>query len=338
MRRFRVLFVIITVIFSLAYCTKRTTQVGVLYHPVPYKLKIPQGFPYMGLASDNPETVEGIQLGRMLFYDPIIDKESERACGNCHTPKASFSLQKENSLPQVNLVWNNTFLWNGKVEGLLEQIMIFEVDSFFKTDLNKLNSHKKYPKLFKMAFGVEKITSKEVGYALAQFERILISCNSKYDKYLRGEVILSNEEENGRILYFTEKGDCFHCHGTILLTDNTFHNNGLDSLPAKGRFEITRDRNDLGKFKTPTLRNIELTSPYMHDRRFQTLEEVINFYCEKVKWSPTIDPLMKKVKKGGIRLNEEERKNLLAFLKTFTDTTFINNPEFSDPFKAGKIK
>ena len=338
MRKSFLLLVFIFLIFSLEYCTRRVSPEMASYQPAPVKLNIPPGFPYMSMAMDNPPTREGIDLGRMLFFDPFIDKDHKRTCGGCHLPDSCFTSKKENSLAQINLVWNNAFLWNGKVEGLLEDIMIFEVDSFFKTDLNKLNHHKKYPLLFKKAFGVDKITSKEVGYALAQFERTMISCNSKYDRYLRNDVALTPQEENGRKIYFTEKGDCFHCHGTILLTDNSFHNNGLDSFPAKGRYEITHNRKDLGKYKAPTLRNIGLTAPYMHDGRFKNLKEVIDFYSERVKWSPTIDPLMKKVKRGGVRLNEQEKQDLLAFLETFTDTIFIGNPSFSDPFQVGMIK
>jgi cytochrome c peroxidase len=243
-----------------------------------------------------------------------------------------FSSAKENSLPLINLVWNYTFLWNGEVEGTLENVMIFEVDKFFETDLDKLNADKNYSKLFKKAFGVKEITLKEVGYALSQFVRTVISSNSKYDRYLRGEVSLTPEEDKGRILFFTEKGDCFHCHGTILLTDNSFHNNGLDTIPELGRYEITNNVKDIGKFKSPTLRNIEYTAPYMHDGRYKTLAEVIDFYSDGVNWSPTIDPLMKKVHQGGVHLTEEEKSDLLAFLKTFSDTTIINNPEFTSPF------
>lgn len=210
--------------------------------------------------------------------------------------------------------------------------MLFEVDSFFATDLKKVNKHKGYSKLVEKAFGTKTITSKEIAYALAQFIRTLKSDNSKWDRVQRGEETLTAEETKGRDLYFSEKGDCFHCHGTILLTDNYFHNNGLDSIPTMGRAEFTRNRKDIGKYKTPTLRNIEVTAPYMHDGRFASLEEVIDFYSEGVTWSPTVDPLMKKVHRGGLLLNRVEKANLIAFLKTFTDTTFLKNPEFSNPF------
>lgn len=331
MKDIRRFIILIFLTLFCADCNKDNSLDEVPYNPTPYILEIPPGFPYMRIPSDNPATVEGIQLGRKLFYDPAIDIGDKRACGQCHKLNNSFS-SDTNSLPLINMTWNIEFLWKGKVEGYLEDIMLFEVEEFFQTDLNKLNHHSSYPGLFKKAFGTENISSKEIAYALAQFVRTLITCNSKWDRYLRGETVLTEAEEEGRAIYYSERGDCFHCHGTILFTDNSFHNNGLDSIPAAGRAEITGNQHDWGKFKTPTLRNIELTAPYMYDGRFKSLDEVIDFYCTKVKWSPTIDPLMKKVNQGGVHLNEMEKRNLISFIKTFTDTTFINNTDFSNPF------
>lgn len=302
------------------------------YIPTPYEITIPHGFPDLYIAEDNPLTVEGVQLGRMLYYDSILDIDNSRACASCHFQEESFSLASANSLAHVNLGWNGVYLWNGKIEGTLEDIMLFEVEEFFQTDLTKFNTHDTYPELFKKAFNVDIITSKEAAYALAQFERTMISGNSKWDRYLRGEAQLTQAESQGFEVFFTEKGDCFHCHGTILFTDNLFHNNGLDSIPQQGRAEITGHQNDIGKFKSPTLRNIMLTAPYMNDGRYATIEQVIDFYSEGVLWSPTIDPLMKKVNEGGVRLLQQDKDNLIAFLSTLTDTTFINNPELSNPF------
>ena len=333
MKKNLLLFLLLTCVFSCTNFKINTSSKSehANYTPTPVELKIPPGFPYMIISKDNPTTVEGIQLGRMLFYDPIIDAEGKRSCGQCHAQETSFSC-KDKCLPHINLTWNNAFLWDGKINGVLEDIMLFEVERFFNTDLKKLNKHRGYTKLFNKAFGTETITSKEIAYALAQFVRTLISNNSKWDRVLQGSATLSQAEQKGRDIFFSEKGDCFHCHGTILLTDNYFHNNGLDSIPDKGRAEVTKNKKDLGKFKTPTLRNIEFTAPYMHDGRFATLEEVLDFYSEGVKWSATIDPLMKKVHRGGVHLSSEERSNLLAFLKTFSDTTFLNNTNFSNPF------
>lgn len=323
---------IFTNILLLRNCEKVTSPQPVVFDTTSYTIPIPKGFPYMIIPPDNPTTLEGIQLGRMMFYDPIIDRENRRSCGQCHQQEFSFS-SDTNSQPLVNLAWNNKYLWNGRIGGVLENIMLFEVEEFFQTDLSRINADIRYRGLFKKTFDADTITSKEIAYALAQFMRTIISNNSKWDLYLNGKIDLNEQEENGRDIYFTEKGDCFHCHGTILLTDNYFHNNGLDSIPASGRAEITQKQKDAGKFKTPTLRNIEMTAPYMHDGRFATLDAVIDFYCTGVKWSPTIDPMMKKVKQGGVHLSDDQKADLLAFLKTFTDNSLINNPGLSDPFK-----
>ncbi len=333
MKKYLLVLLLPAVMLLIVSCEKgSSTEPGPVNNgPTPFEIIIPAGFPYMIIPQDNPATVEGIQLGRMLYYDSIIDRGNERACGQCHVQNNSFT-SESNCMPHINLAWMNSYLWNGEVEGVLENIMLFEVEQFFETDLNKLNSHSEYGKLFKKAFEVDIITSKEVAYALAQFVRTFASNNSKYDRYLKGETTLSEAEENGRQLFFSEQGDCFHCHGTILLTDNSFHNNGIDSIPTEGRAEITGNLNDVGKFKTPTLRNIEFTAPYMHDGRFASLEEVIDFYSGGLFWSPTIDPMMKKVLQGGVHLTVKESSDLVSFLKTFSDTLFINNPDFSNPF------
>lgn len=302
------------------------------HNPTPYNLVIPSGFPAMAIHPDNPLTVEGVELGRMLYYDSLLHSTQEFACASCHLQSNSFTEPTANCLPHLNLGWNDAFLWNGKIEGWVEDIMIFEVEDFFVTDISKFNAHSTYPALFKSAFGTENITSKEAAYALAQFFRTLISSNSKWDKYLKGEVSLSQAEAKGYEIFFSEKGDCFHCHGTILFSDNAFHNNGLDSLPESGREEISGDMNDYGKFKTPTLRNIEFTAPYMHDGRYNTLEEVIEFYSSEVAFSSTIDPLMKKVHEGGLQLTQQEQSELVAFLKTLSDTSYLNNPTLASPF------
>ncbi|NOY51808.1 MAG: c-type cytochrome [Chlorobi bacterium] len=326
------LFIIVLIVLLSQGCKKTATTNDPIYKPTPYDLQKPEGFPDLFIDSDNPMTVEGVKLGRMLYYDSIIDKDHSRACAGCHSQEESFTLSSVNSLAHINLGWNGVYLWNGKIEGRLEDIMLFEVEEFFETDMSKLNNDTIYPELFKKAFNADVVTSKEVSYALAQFERTMISANSRWDRYLRGELTLTQAEAQGYELFFTEKGDCFHCHGTILFTDNLFHNNGLDSLPEPGRELISNNPDDKGKFKSPTLRNIMLTAPYMHDGRYETIEEVIDFYSHGVKWSPTIDPLMKKVGNGGVQLTQQEKNNLIAFLKTLTDTTYINNPELSDPF------
>jgi len=283
----------------------------------------------MTIPDDNPLTVEGIALGKRLYYDNILDKNQARACASCHFQEQSFSSQPD-VLPHVNLGWNHNWLWKGDVQGSLEVIMAFEVQEFFETNLDNLNSHSEYPELFKTAFSVDEITYTEVEKALAQFLRTLNSGNSKFDKVLRKEAEFTNEENLGFELFFTERGDCFHCHATAFFSDNQMHNNALEANPEPGYFVVTSDPLDYGKFKSPTLRNIEYTAPYMHNGHYATLEDVVDFYSEGLQNSPTVDPLMKQLSTGGIQLTSEEKAALVAFLKTLSDEEFLQNPDFSN--------
>lgn len=322
-----------------------------IYNPTPFNLKIPQGFPTMIIPEDNPMTVEGIDLGRRLFYDPILSADNTQSCASCHASAFSFTdhgkqfstgingtIGNRNTMAVINVGWIDNLFWDGRASGVEGQALgpvpnPIEMNLPWPEAMNKLMADANYPDLFFNAFGTRDIDSSLVVKAIAQFERTMISSNAKWDKYLRGEVQLSQAEAKGFEIFYTEKGDCFHCHTTILFTDNLFHNNGLDTqFSDKGLYNVSQNPNDIGKFKSPTLRNIELTAPYMHDGRFASLEEVIEFYSHGVQFSATIDPLMKKVNQGGIQLTDEEKESLLAFLKTLTDTTFANNPDFSNPF------
>lgn len=304
------------------------------FKTTPYIIEVPKYFPIISINPQNPMTVEGFELGRKLYYDPILSNDG-RSCASCHDQKYSFTTYSSNALVHVNLAWNTNFLWNGLVEGTMEDIMMFEVGEFFKTDIGKLNKSDEYRQLFKKAYNVDEITHKDAAYALAQFFRARVSYNSKFDKFLRGETDLTPSELNGYILFTTEKGDCFHCHPLPLTSDNQFRNIGLDSvfdIHNSGRYEVTHNTNDKGKYKVPTLRNIELSAPYMHDGRFATLSQVIEFYNSGVKVSPTIDPIMTKPgKEYGLKLTSKEKSDLINFLKTFTDTSYINNKAFAKP-------
>jgi cytochrome c peroxidase len=300
------------------------------YVPTAYDLQVPPGFPEMTIPEENPLTVEGVALGRKLYYDKKLDKNGNRACGSCHLQSHSFT-SDANVLPHINLGWNHNYLWNAKISGTLEDIMRFEVEEFFETNVEVFNADDNYKTLFKQAFGVDEITTDEIVMALAQFLRIMNSGNAKFDKFLRNEASFTNEEYLGYELFFTERGDCFHCHATMFMTDNQLHNNALDSIPAAGYFSITGDSLDYGKFKSPTLRNVEYTAPYMHDGRYTTLEEVVAFYSSGLQKSATVDPLMKKLNQGGVQLTAEEKAALVAFLKTLSDTEFLTNPELSNP-------
>ena len=301
----------------------------VVYDPTPVHIDVPIGVPRMPISDENPLTEQGIALGKALYYDPIIDGSGDRACGACHLQEYSFS-SGPTVMPHVNLGFDKLFLWNGSVQGTLEDAMYFEVDDFFETDVSVLNEHSTYPTKFKQAFGINKIETKHVAWALAQYMRTQNSFNSWYDKDVRGDVNLTPLQKEGEEIYFSEKGDCFHCHGYPLMKDNELHNNGLNDDYSheedQGYYTVSGDMLDMGKFKTPTLRNIALTAPYMHDGRFETLTEVVTFYSEGVKDSEYVDPLMKQAQYGGIGLEQDEIQALVAFLHTFTDSTFIADP------------
>jgi cytochrome c peroxidase len=317
--------------------------------PTPYPLVIPVGFPNdtaSFIPKNNPLTIEGVALGKKLFNEPLLSGNNTQSCASCHMSKFAFtddqrfskgingSLGTRNSMPLINLLWAPKLFWDGRASTLEEQALEpvtnpIEMHETWPNAVDKLQVHPEYPELFKKAFGTTTITRELVTKAIAQFERTLISANSKYDKWLRNEVDLTPEELRGYDLFFTEKADCFHCHGNILFTDNLFHNNGLDAFPSdKGLGGVTGKSGDNGRFKTPTLRNLVFTAPYMHNGRFNTLEDVVEFYSSGIKFSATIDPLMKNVNMGGVQLTTEEKQDLVAFLKTLTDSSFVNNPQF----------
>lgn len=350
--RLLIFVAILSLLFSACKKDPEPEPPGEEYDPTPYELNIPQGFPSMDIPEDNPMTEEGVALGKKLFYDPILSKDNTQSCASCHNQQFAFTDNGKrfsegidgiegtrNSMAILNIGWMPELFWDGRSKGAEVQAFEpvpnpIEMHLEWVEAMEKLSNDQVYPDLFFDAFGTREIDSTLTVMAIAQFERTIISSDSKWDRYLRGEVNLTQAEAMGFEVFFTEKGDCFHCHATILFTDNLPHNNGLDSVAVDpGYYAITKNPNDLAKFKTPTLRNLEFTAPYMHDGRFETLEEVIDFYSEGVQWSPTIDPLMKKVNQGGVKLTDQEKVSLLAFLKTLTDTTFISNPDFSDPAK-----
>lgn len=343
-------------VFICSSCSNENVET---YTSTPSPLKIPKLFEDNILnpiiPTNNPQTVEGIALGKKLFFDPILSSNNTQSCADCHTPEDAFSdtdrfsdgvdgiRGNRNSMPLFNLAWNydEKFFWDGRSFSLEHQAFIpvsdpIEMKSSWTQLQAELQQHLEYPTLFQKAFGTSTIDSTLVTKALAQFERALISSNSKFDKYLLGETTLTSQELNGFNVFMDEtKGDCFHCHGSDknpLWTDNKFHNNGLDdNFTDLGLGKVTGDPADNGKFKTPSLRNLAFTAPYMHDGRFTTLDQVINHYSEGLKNSPTIDPLMKKVAQGGVQLSDTDKADLKAFLLSLTDNEFINNTDFQKP-------
>ncbi|WP_459741333.1 cytochrome-c peroxidase [Polaribacter sp. OB-PA-B3] len=342
--------------FSFLLLMNCTSKEKDFYTPVAYNLEIPTLFSDKLIAPiipvDNPLTIEGVALGKKLFFDKILSKDNTQSCATCHTPSKAFTDNKQfskgvsgnfgkrNTMPLFNLAWNfdELFTWDGKEFGLETQALEpvtnpIEMHADWINIAEKLNQNETYRNLFSQAFDSEKIDSTLVTKAIAQFERTLISGNSKFDKYLQGEATLTENETNGfNVFMDEERGDCFHCHGSNnnpLWTDNKFHNNGLDeNFIDLGLGKITGDPNDNGKFKSPSIRNLAFTAPYMHDGRFTTLDEVINHYSEGLKRSSTIDPLMKKINQGGVNLTAKDKADLKAFLLTLTDNEFVNNPAF----------
>ncbi|AOW22101.1 cytochrome-c peroxidase [Urechidicola croceus] len=329
------------------------------YTPTELPLEIPKLFSdnliQPVIPFNNPQTVEGVALGRKLFFDPILSANGTQSCASCHSPENSFTDSdrfsegidgisgSRNSMPLFNLVWNydEKFNWDGSAFSLENQAFEpvtnpIEMHNTWSSAVSSLQNHSEYPELFEQAFGTSTIDSVLVTKAIAQFERTLISGNSRFDKYLNGEISLTDSELSGFDIFMDEtRGDCFHCHGNVnnpLWTDNVFHNNGLDAtFTDLGLGQVTGDPADNGKFKSPSLRNLKFTAPYMHDGRFETLEEVINHYSEGLVNSPTIDPLMKAINDGGVQLTESDKSDLKAFLLSLSDDEFVNNPNFQAP-------
>ncbi len=328
-------------------------------NPTPLNLEIPPLFaqyisqPY--IPSDNPTTVEGVALGRKLFYDPILSGNGNQSCATCHAPQFAFSEStrfstgidgiqgNRNAMPIFNMAWNwgNQFFWDGRASGVEDQALgpvvnPIEMHNTWVNAMSSLQSHSVYPGLFNAAFGTSTIDSILVTKAIAQFERTLISGNSRFDQYLNGQISLTALEIEGFNVFMAEnRGDCFHCHGNAanpLWTDNLFHNNGLDAtFTDLGLGSITGIASDNGKFRTPSLRNLAYSAPYMHDGRFATLDEVINHYSEGLQNSSTVDPLLKYIGQGGVQLSPADKAALKAFLLSLSDSSFINNPNFSQP-------
>ncbi|MGB1268838.1 MAG: cytochrome-c peroxidase [Flavobacteriaceae bacterium] len=347
---------VLGVVVLMISCTKE--EVSETYVPTPLALNVPQLFEERILAPvipfDNPQTVEGVALGKKLFFDTILSADNTQSCASCHAPANAFTDSDQfsigidglsgnrNSMPLFNLAFNydEKFFWDGHVFSLEHQALLpvenpIEMHNTWDDVVDDLQSDEEYPDLFSKAFGTSVVSKDLVTKAIAQFERTLISGNSKFDKYLLGTATLTSEELNGFNIFMDEsRGDCFHCHGSNnnpLWTDNKFHNNGLDAtFTDLGLGEVSGDPADNGKFKSPSLRNLTFTAPYMHDGRFNTLDEVINHYSEGLQNSATIDPLMKKVNEGGVQLSVQEKAELKAFLLTLSDYEFINNPDFQN--------
>jgi cytochrome c peroxidase len=295
---------------------------------------------------DNPMTVQGIQLGRILFYETALSVNHQLSCATCHRQELAFTdgrkfsagvdgvLQERNTMSLANLLWVRNFFWDGRARGLEQQAQTpltnpHEMGQSLAVSATRLQGMSIYPPLFRAAFGSDTVTGGRILKALAQFERTLISANSRYDQYLRGSYQPTAAEAAG-IEIFYGKGGCGHCHGGPKTYSELYHNNGLDSVSRDpGREKITGQAYDRGRFRVVTLRNIALTAPYMHDGRFGTLEDVVDHYSDHIVSSVTMSPFIR----GNLNLTAVEKKDLLSFLRMLTDSSFITDPRFSNPFK-----
>lgn len=335
--------------------------------PEPYLLQYPANFGgRINVPKDNPTTKGGVQLGRMLFYEKKLSADNSLSCASCHEQKLAFtdgkalsigvdkSFTSRNSMALVNLLWVRNFFWDGRSASLEDQTIFpmtnpHEMGQSLEETVKKLQQSPMYAVLFKKAFGDANIDADKIRKALAQFERTLISADSPYDRYLAGIYQPTAQELRGMNLFMEppapERGirgaNCGHCHGGPKTFKELFHNNGLDTeAKDSGREAISNEAEDRGRFRVPTLRNIALTAPYMHDGRFKTLEEVLDHYNEHIQESATLSSFLRGTsnEKGGktLLLYQPEKTDIMAFLHMLTDSTFINNPAFSDPNKSLK--
>ncbi len=341
----------------------------------PFTLQLPDNMPPMPMPPDNPLTVEGIALGRFLFYEERLSGDNTMSCASCHAPAFAFTddgnavstgidgiAGTRSSMALINLGYAQSFFWDGRAATLEQQILMpvrdpIELHETWPNAMAELQADAAYPGLFQAAFGTSAIDSLLAAKSIAQFLRTMVSANSPWDKWRRFEGTIPIEAQEGYTLFKLEGGpegvpfqipgmdstvigqggaDCFHCHveAAGLFTDEQFHNNGLDPEPFAdlGRGGVNGDPFDNGKFKTPTLRNIMLTAPYMHDGRFSTIEEVLDHYNDGGHASTTVDPFMKFTDPDiTLELNATKRAQILAFLNSLTDMEFVQNPAFSDP-------
>ena len=344
---------------SLALCIVACTSAkrgDALNKPTPLVLDLPAWaltdtalkleFPY-----DNPLTVEGVALGRRLFHEKALSADGSLSCASCHVQRFAFSDPRTRSMgmggtmgernaPAIqNVAWDHFFFWDARALSIELQAFApvtghAEMGSNWNKVAERLRRIPAYPPLFAAAFGDGAIDSMRVAFALAQFERTMISLSSRFDRYFHegDSTALTLSEKRGKDLFFT-RANCADCHSPPLFKGHEVQNIGLDSTPVDlgmgGRTHIVWH---MGRFKTPSLRNIAVTAPYMHDGRFATLEQVVDFYADDVNTnSPTLDVHMQPWVKGEVRLSTQDRADLVAFLKTLTDEGFLTDPRYGPP-------
>jgi cytochrome c peroxidase len=333
----------------IAALTHGANHIVIAPNATPYHLAISQFAPQPDLPRDNPLTGEGVALGGKLFFDRRLSADNRQSCAACHRPNDALSdprrfsrgvagaIGTRNAPALENLAWKNSFFWDGRAATLREQVLQpiqnpIEMDESLANAVAKISADRDYPRLFENAFGSQEINSDKIARALEQFLLVQVSFDAKYDRVMNGQANFTAQEQRGFELFNTEYdpyhgqfgADCFHCHGGPLLQSQDFANNGLDSaFYDLGRYKITQRAGDEGKFAVPSLRNVAVTAPYMHDGRFRTLEEVVEHYCTGMKRSATLDPNLAKHPDGGVPLSTDDKRALVAFLKTLTDEKYL---------------
>jgi cytochrome c peroxidase len=351
----------LSVAITIYSCKDDDIVEGVVHDTTPYILEYGDFSP-PAIASDNKLTVQGVKLGKMLFYETMLSKDGTQACATCHMQEFAFSDTarlsigveglpgKRQAMAVFNMAWNeNEFFWDGRAHLLRDQSLLpiqdeLEMNETLDGVIAKLNASQTYKDQFIRAFGSDEITSEKMSLAMEQFMNSIVSYDSKYDQYLKDTTVFNASEKRGFDLFFTEYNeffpnesgaDCEHCHTGDNFENDQYMNNGLDAGVDQtdiGRENVTTNAIDKAKFKVTSLRNIELTAPYMHDGRFNTLEEVVDHYNSGLKGSPSIDPALEATRGTGLRLTDQDKQDLVAFLKTLTDQSLINNSEYASPF------
>ncbi len=337
-------------VVSLLPPISRPSPLKPLYLPpklTPYRFTMSRAFPIPDLPRDNPLIDERVALGELLFSETALSRDGSLSCASCHSPDAAFNDSRRfsvgvdgqvgtrNGMPLFNLAWKSRFFWDGRAPSLRAQALMpiqdhTEMDESLERVCEKLAEKPDYTGKFAVAFDSAEVTGERIGLALEQYLLTLTSFDSKFDRAMQGSETLSTEEQRGFELFMTEYeprtgnfgADCFHCHGGALFSDPQFHNNGIALTSDPGRVKVTGVESDRGKFSTPSLRNVALTGPYMHDGRFATLEEVVDHYSNRIEPSPTLDPNLAKHPTSGLNLSAADKAALVIFLKTLTDEKF----------------
>ena len=335
--------------WPIAELTRGTSRIEIAPNATPYHLTISQFAPQPDLPRDNPLTGEGVALGGKLFFDRRLSADNSESCATCHRPNSAFTeprrfsrgvdgeIGTRNAPALENLAWKSSFFWDGRAATLREQVLQpiqnpIEMHESLANAVAKVSADRDYRRLFANAFGSSEINPDKIARALEQFLLVQVSFDSKYDRVMNGQENFTTQEQRGFELFNTEYdpyhgqygADCFHCHGGPLFQSQNFANNGLDSaFYDLGRYKITKRAGDEGKFSVPSLRNVAVTAPYMHDGRFRTLDEAVEHYCTGMKRSATLDPNLAKHPDGGLPLSADDKRALVAFLKTLTDEKFL---------------